>query len=358
MELVVTERPHMILETVELLYAWTNGLSPEQLTYPGMYCLPIKAVQNIMEVVCRDISRDQSALKYYFGKRVFYEEPEQTTCVARHLCYNNAAISTGSVQEDFRRLRECWRFKARRNWRLVMLDRFNLAFSGSEDEQYVPIADDLAQLGVSQEYSSVLLEQMAGYESALDRLEKIIVPIAEKLESLLEPWVERAKPLAQAWMDYYGIPEGENRLYQRISFKQDERVQKLYVQLRYLRPKDGPGNTWNSNDVYLHMGVAIPVENVSRDDFEPWEYQALRLLGSESRMQMIRAMVNHPMSSRELARDLNMHLGVVTRDVSSLQDARLLTLEISNRHRRYRTNIQTIEMLIHHLSKLKSGDMQ
>ena len=97
MEIVVSAHPHILLETLELLYAYVNNVSPEFLTYPGAYCIPVYAVQDIMSKACKDVPTNSSALQYYFSKRVFYEDPEQTTCIARNLCYNNSAISTEGI---------------------------------------------------------------------------------------------------------------------------------------------------------------------------------------------------------------------------------------------------------------------
>lgn len=353
MEIVVTAQPHILLETLELLYAYVNNVSPEFLTYPGAYCIPVYAVQDIMSKACKDVPTNSSALQYYFSKRVFYEDPEQTTCIARNLCYNNSTVSTCPIDEAFNNLRRLWRFKVRHNWSLTGIDQFNLSFGSPRGDQYIPIANDLAELGVSAEYSSVLLEQLAGYEAAIDRLEELITPVARRLEPLLLPWAKQAEPLAQSWRDYYGVPDGELRLRQKIAYKTEEQVRSLHVQLRYFRPKSGPGNTWDKSNIYLHTGVAIPVESHSQDGFASWEFQALRLLGSEARMQILQTLLNQAMSSRELAKELNMHLGVVTRDVSSLHEARLLTVEVSSRYRRYRTNTQTLQILTRHLSDLE-----
>ncbi len=74
-------------------------------------------------------------------------------------------------------------------------------------------------------------------------------------------------------------------------------------------------------------GVAQETERKEPLDFEDWEYHALRLLGSPARMRMLQAMAEKPMSSREMAQQLDLHLGAVGRDVKSLFDARLLLLE-------------------------------
>ena len=56
-------------------------------------------------------------------------------------------------------------------------------------------------------------------------------------------------------------------------------------------------------------------------ELEPWEYLAFRLLGNPARFKMLRALKQTPMTSREMAKDLELHLGAVSRDVSNMQDA-------------------------------------
>ena len=46
----MTAQPHMLYETVELLYAYVNGIPARMLTQSGPYCLPVDAVQNMLEV--------------------------------------------------------------------------------------------------------------------------------------------------------------------------------------------------------------------------------------------------------------------------------------------------------------------
>ena len=47
-------------------------------------------------------------------------------------------------------------------------------------------------------------------------------------------------------------------------------------------------------------------------ELEPWEYLAFRLLGNPARFQMLRALKQTPMTSREMAKDLELHLGAVS----------------------------------------------
>lgn len=59
------------------------------------------------------------------------------------------------------------------------------------------------------------------------------------------------------------------------------------------------------------------------------------------------------MSTREMARELGLHLGTVGRDVSSLMDARLLLVELNEGRSRYRVNPAALDILANHLLALK-----
>ena len=353
MDLFVTAKPHLILETTELLYAYVNDIPPQELTHQGAYCLPVEAVREILETACADVSKTDAALRYYFGKQVLFEDPMQTTCIARNLLYNIQTISAGPIAADFETLRQVWMEQTALRWRLTGINKYTLSYGDPDNDQYVPIAYDVGKLGVSPEYGQMLLEQLSGCTAAIDRLEKIITPVALKLQPLLEPWAERAEPLARAWEEYYRLPDAESQLRQRIRYTLSGKLKALHVQLRYLGPRVGPGNVWTGKDcIYLHTGVAITVEKPTGRRFDALEFQALRLLGSESRMQMLRVMLDKPMSSRELAKALNLHLGVVTRDISNLYDVGLLIQESTSRHCRYRTNMETLQTIIRHLTEL------
>ena len=68
---------------------------------------------------------------------------------------------------------------------------------------------------------------------------------------------------------------------------------------------------------------------------------------------MLQAMAEKPMRSREMAQQLDLHLGAVGRDVKSLFDARLLLLESVQGRNRYKTNFASIETIMQHLKSLQ-----
>ncbi|MFR0734966.1 MAG: hypothetical protein ACLSHU_13105 [Oscillospiraceae bacterium] len=102
----------------------------------------------------------------------------------------------------------------------------------------------------------------------------------------------------------------------------------------------------------LH-GCGDPDGKRESTNFEPCEFQALRLLGSEARMRMLWAMLDRPMSARELSQRLELHLGGVCRDISNLFHSRLITTEQVNGRNRYRTNQESLCILAKHLTQME-----
>lgn len=73
-------------------------------------------------------------------------------------------------------------------------------------------------------------------------------------------------------------------------------------------------------------------------------------------MEMLRLMMERPMSGQELAQKLNLNSGSVFRDLNSLYNARLLLQESNGGRNYYRTNMSTIRQITEHLvNHIQSG---
>lgn len=103
--------------------------------------------------------------------------------------------------------------------------------------------------------------------------------------------------------------------------------------------------------IYIGAGTRL-LSDSSADGLMGWEYRALHLLSSPVRMRMLRAIHKKPMSSRELAQELNLHLGTVTRDINSMDEAYLLNAVPNGARRRYTLNCEAIRTLAGHLLQI------
>lgn len=352
MEVWVSAKPHMLYEAVELLYAYVNQIPVGSLTQEGEYCLTEEAVRQMMEVACAGVSREDPAVRYYFGRHIISEEPQRATCMARNLAYNAMAPSKGDMAKDCAEICALRRVQRQGGQRPSTINEYRILYMEATDNAFTPMAQDIARLGVGEEYSQMLLEQFSGFDEAVKQLEAIITPVAAKLEPLLLPWAQLAEPRARAWEAHYSQPDAVETWCKRVRYREDKPLEAMRVQLRYLCPKLALG-TVAEHEAFCHIGVAVQVVKPETATFVQWEYQALRLLGSEARMRMLWAMLDKPMSARELAQQLDMHLGVVCRDLGNLFNSRLLITESVKGRNRYRTNRESLDTLARHLMEME-----
>lgn len=353
MNIQVTANPHMLLETVELLFAHINHTPPEALTAPGAYCLPVEAVRQLLQEVCGDIPRADPAMVYYFEAYTLPEASRRRTCIARHLAYFYLFRSRGSVAADCDHLRQVVCQKGL-NRAIVCFEDFSPRHEDGAEDPGGSLLDSIAHLGLDEQYTRKLLEQFSDYDAAIRRLQELLVPVAKRLEPLLLPWVNRAAPLAESWREGLSSPEAVEHFLKRICFKNDEQIEELTMQLRYLRPREGPGQVTDLEwpYIFLHMGVNQQVGGQDPDQFSSWEFEAMHLLGNPVRLQILHALWDEPMTTRELARALNLNLGNLCRDISNMCDSRLLVLETVKDRMRYRTNREVLKILGEHLSRI------
>ena len=98
MEVQITNEPCMLLETVELLYAFVNEMPVEDLTAPGTYTIPPVELQSILRTATEGLSRQDPALQFFFLQEPIQNEAGERTCLAKCMAYNSMDFSC-----------RCWR---------------------------------------------------------------------------------------------------------------------------------------------------------------------------------------------------------------------------------------------------------
>lgn len=83
MNVTATNEPCMILETVELLYAFINELPAGELTAPGPYTIPSSELQHMLASATEGISRQDPAMQFFFLKEPLQDGSGLFTCLAQ-----------------------------------------------------------------------------------------------------------------------------------------------------------------------------------------------------------------------------------------------------------------------------------
>lgn len=353
--------PRMLQEATELVYAYVNDLPPASLTGEGPYCIPVLEVQRMMHMACAGLNRQNPAVSFFFQSCTLTDGSCVRTCIARNMIYlaSNYARDPGgkSLADSLAVTRALWEDSLRGREYPVSIGKYTIdcGWKNESVPESPSFAQSIAGLPLPQYYQARLQEALGHYGQYARQLEGLLTPVAQRLEQLLLPWVKRAEPLRNAWEAYFSQPNLPQLLEQHWQISAAAQMDEICVALRYLdaRTKLVSMNTNEGKRVLcVHIGVSNAAENLRSSEFAPWVIHSLRLMGSASRLQMLQAMKKKPMSIRELVQELDMHMGTVGRDISSLLTAGLVTVDVSSDRRRYQTDANTIRTLIRLLGDL------
>lgn len=358
MKIQVVSAPCYLLETVELIYAFVNGIPAEELTGPGPYCIPAREVRRMMDTACAGLALQNPTLQFFFKKEALCDDSREFTCIARNIAYFVATFSCKTISEAFSFLRKSWRTILQEHSYPTSIGRytFDCGWQDESESESANLELGVNQLLISSEYREKLLGVLKNFDYYTQLLEELIAPVNKRLELMMVPWVKHSEPLRQSWNAYFAQPDLPALLQRKWKFASKEPIEGGFATLRYFDAKLQMlelGTLEQKSVIYIHIGVNCTTDLNDEEEFAPWEIQAMRLLGSAARIKLLKAIRSQPMSTRELAQNLGMNLGSVGRDVSSLLSAGLLIVEVDDDRRRYRINATALDTIIRHLAALQ-----
>ena len=352
MKVFLSKAPNVLLESVEMLYAYVNEIPVRELAGEGSYCIPVHIMQKMMDTACAGMSRNNPTLQFFFEKTQLQNETKQYTCVARNMAYSTVNFSCTTVKESVQMLQKRWRHFMQIGEYPVGIEQYAVECGGRGE--VTSLAQSLESLPITASYRVRLQEALEHFDQYILQLEKLIEPVAQCLLPFLERWAAKSEPLFQEWEAYFAQQDLQMWLKNRCQLSTYNCYEVLQIAPRYIGARTARYELDEVDHmVSLQIGVGFPIQKRQEAGLENWELLALRLLAGPARIKMISALRERPMTTREMARELGLHLGTVGRDVSSLLDARLLLVELNDGRMRYRVNPTALDILAAHLLALK-----
>ena len=193
------------------------------------------------------------------------------------------------------------------------------------------------------------MEVFSNFNRHVEQVVEVLRPVASMLPHYLAPWTRQIPDLAEQWNAYFQGNSAKEFFLRRAQIQNCEFLE-LKLAFRFFSPYGSPGKfLGEERRLLFHMGVNMEpgLGNAGQAQApEEWELTALRLMANVSRMEMLRAMAERPMSGQELAQKLNLNSGSVFRDLNSLYNARLLLMESSGGRNCYRTNLPVVRNMM------------
>ena len=353
MSIILQREPCILYETVELLYAYVNGVSAERLTMEGAYCIPAPEIAAMMDQACACLDPQEPLLRQYFGRQAILDESSQSTCLASCMVYTFMNLALTDMASQMDSMCTCWERTRRRPFTIKAINRFALDIESLPDGQMISLAAEMRKLPVREDFFLSLLETFSDYNYHMARLRELLELVATRLQPLLEPYVVRAEPLRETWHRFFEETTVEDLAVKRTGTIPEKPFDQAGICLRYLgsRYAAGQGNA-EHNSFWMHIGVGVrpSLQQVyERCGPNERELAALRLLGDKARSEMVQALMQSPMSMQELATQLGLNPGTVFRNLNSLTNTELLTKEIRGDRCYYQTNFAFIQAIFRHM---------
>ena len=352
MPIAFYRHPNLLLDAEELLYACVNDKPAESLTKDAPYCIPLSQVERMMADVRDLVPASEERERFFCSYPLPKCSPGSHTCLARLMTYTFFDGSQSDPESALQLLAQAWNPQQAAQEREVFVEvqAFGLTLA-RQDEGELPFALGLGHLPLPTGLREDLLDIFSDYAGSVRTLGRLLLPVMQYLETALVPYVKRAEPFIESWEKKMEGLTPEAFALEYIHYQSPHPITHLSLSVMFFNPEWVVCRLVGDDDLRIALGVGEPW-NANPDDFAPWEYRALRLLGSPARIRMLRALEQQPMSSREMAKTLDLHLGAVTRDVSSMYEEQLLNVELQGSRRRYSVNHKALETIIQHLQAI------
>lgn len=350
-EMTIHKQPCLLLEAIELVYSYVNGLPVEQLTGSGEFCIPAEEISRIRHAACQGVNPEDELVQFFFHGVPMGNHETRNAFLASHIFYGNTSAFFHNIDEMEASLAENWA-AIQRPYVISEMDAHAVSVETCPAGVFRPFSKEVARLPVTPAYQAQFMELVYNYELYLHRLVELLRPVTERLDDLLAPWVQRADPLREKWKAFFQSEDADRFFEDRIGLN-GMVCRTLELTLRYfpgsggyLRANTDAGLSCIVAGVGLNVGLTRrPPEEKLTDK----EVSALRLLANMDRMAMIRALTKAPKSCQELIQELDLNSGTVFRGLNNMADVQLLNRELLDGKISYRTNPDMLRKLARRL---------
>lgn len=351
-DVTIYQQPCWLLEAAELVYGLVNGIPAEKLTGTGPYCIPPADAARIQAEVCAGLDPLDEVIQFYFRGVPLEGVSGRLSCLGCALLYSFLEVDHPQPDDFVRAMKQDWHALCESGFHVEGINGFSLSLEPAPGGKLLSLARELTALQVPALYRMQLLEVFSAFDQHLERVAKLLRPVAAALPGCMAPWTGQIPALSEQWETFF---QGDSapEFFLRRARIQSDMFQELKLSFRFFSPYGSPGKfSTAKRQLRFHLGVNIQpgmIEVHQAQVPEEWELAALRLMANGARVEMLHAMAERPMSGQELAQKLNLNSGSVFRDLNSLYNARLLLMEPAGGRSCYRINLPVVRSILERL---------
>lgn len=371
MKVTIKASPSILKETVEMVSRFVNGQTIDSsrreffLKFDSQISEGerqyIEAVfdtlEAVMEAGTRDLTPRDPRLCCYF-KEYQTEGNQQRVCLAKILLYSFYEGEGLSFREGLEECRRRHREFSRDDYsyyRIIDIDPGGLNWTENGCDAPLPLFRQLDGFELSPGEKWEIYRSLRDYDEALSELERLLAPVAERMEDLLKQHRETLEQVADYWREYF-----------RDHSFQDFKTDMLGVQREPEPEGEMERTVWfwwmgfgqihcyqSAGREALNIGVLVRRDNMPKSiGYVQGNVQnILKLLGDKSKFDLLRRMTGRRCYGLELANEMGLTSGTISKHLNTLFSSGLLTVQRVNNRVYYQTDEAAVRRFLEQLAQ-------
>lgn len=300
--------------------------------------------------------RDPKLVSYFREFQV--EGSQQRISLAKILLYSFYEGDGFSFREGLEECRRRHKHFSRddySHYRIIDIDAGGLNWTDLDGDEPIPLFRQLDSFELSSGDKWEICRGLYSYDEALTELEDLLSPIAQRMEQILARHRDTLEQTAAYWREYF----------REHSFR-DFKTDILGVQ-RETEPEDDRERTvwfWLMGFGEIHcyqtdgrealvIGVMVRRDNMPKSiGYVQGNLQSiLKLLGDKSKFDLLRRMTGRRCYGQELANEMGLTCGTISKHLNTLFSSGLLTVQRVNNRVYYQTDEAAVRRFLTQLGQ-------
>ena len=354
MGFIVNDNPNYFYEAMTLVQAYVNDTPPEKLTRPLPNCIPAGEIAHMLESLKSFFPSTDSWLQFYFKQHLLGNGDADRSSIAQIILFSLAYFHGDDCGSTAEQIKIRWKNLRRSGFFIDGIAAYGFKFSAPHADSPQLMWEALQALKLPQPLKMNLLEVVLDCDDHIDRICKLLSPVALALQSWLLPYVRKNQPQREAWRELLSGTPPQVFLKLRAGVIYDGPCDKGVASLRYLQCDESPWAVDPWGEVWCYFGISMEASvtwKTKRDTLAADTLSAFSLLGNRGRANLVRAMMKDGYSVREAANLLGQNPGTVSKDIKCLYHAGILEMDYRNERCLYRVNQKTLRSIFRNIEQ-------
>lgn len=358
MNVTIKTEPSILKETVELVSRLVNSHTIEnskreffqkfanQMTDADRqyYEMVFQTLERIEEEGTRGLNPRDPRLVSYF--REFQAEgSQQRISLAKILLYSfyeGGGFSFREGLEECRRRHGHFSRDDYSHYRILDIDAGVLNWTDLDSGEPIPLFRQLDGFELSSGDKWEIYRGLCGYDEALTELEALLAPVALRMEAILKQYQGTLERSADYWREYFrehSFRDFKTDILgiQNETEPEDERERTVWFWWMGF----GQVHCYQRDDrEALNIGILVSRDNMPKSAgyVQGNLLNILKLLGDKSNLQLLQRMTRRRCYGHELALEMGLSCGTISKRLNTLFSSGLLTVQRVNNRVYYQTD--------------------